>query len=388
MFLLFTFVVTLLAAREEPTHKKHTQRRDEENRLIGEETKTENPENQSESGMETNLFKSKSEPMLHTTSSQIDEEEESEAQPQLTSPNLNNTNQNAALLEPFIDEEESEITQSDRPQQVEVSGELVLEHNIEKEKEEHTIFPPDTRAVSLHIVRVNQLWNYVKSCFSLAQAMWRVCIVNFFSYLGWFTFLVYITTWVGENVFHGKSDEKEPSYNLYVKGVQFGSFGLAGFAGSSIIFSFMIPSLCHKIGFKATFFFSQLVLAGCLGATLFVKNKILALLLISTFGFPWAVSNTIPFALVATIANKDQKGTFMGLLNIFIVVPQLVMSSFGPVISILSNGNVAWTLMCGAISVLISAVMVWFLIIPPSILITKKRKKKKHNRLYLSHSIH
>ncbi|KAG2374048.1 hypothetical protein C9374_011127 [Naegleria lovaniensis] len=337
---------------------------------------------------QTNFRKSQSEPIqLGVTSSPTTNLMENSRE--LSNRQGNEYYQSSSLKRHFndeIDQEEMNPSQqepqsfsqegsnSQSPQTILVDATPILEHNLIKEKQEHTIFPPDARNVSLSGMKsARQLAQYLRAALHLPKAMWRVCLVNFFSWFGWFCFLVYITTWVGENVFHGNSDESSPAYALYVKGVQYGSFGLAGFAGSSIIFSLILPSLTHKLGFKWTFFIGQLSLALCLGSTLFVTNKILALLVITAFGFPWAVNGTIPFAIVATIAKKHEKGTYMGLLNIFIVVPQLVMSSVGPLISYISHGNVAWTLMVGAISVLVSSGLIYFLIIPKKI---ERRRKK------------
>ena len=41
---------------------------------------------------------------------------------------------------------------------------------------------------------------------NMPPSMTRVCIVQFFTWMGWFTYLLYITTWVGENIFHGDPD--------------------------------------------------------------------------------------------------------------------------------------------------------------------------------------
>ena len=40
----------------------------------------------------------------------------------------------------------------------------------------------------------------------MPSGMRRVCMVQFFSWIGWFTYLLYISTWVGENIFHGDGD--------------------------------------------------------------------------------------------------------------------------------------------------------------------------------------
>jgi len=45
---------------------------------------------------------------------------------------------------------------------------------------------------------------------------------------------------------------------------------------------------------------------------LWVKTKIVALILIACFGIPWAITMALPFSLVAQVANEKENGLYMG----------------------------------------------------------------------------
>ena len=47
---------------------------------------------------------------------------------------------------------------------------------------------------------------------------------------------------------------------------------------------------------------------------------------------PWAVFLVVPWALTAQLAPPDQRGLYMGGLNIFACVPQVLVSLSGPVL--------------------------------------------------------
>lgn len=220
----------------------------------------------------------------------------------------------------------------------------------------------------LHLFRV---------LFHLPKPMIRVCLVQFFNWFAWFTFLIYITVWVALDVFHGSPDENDPTYHLFENGVRYGSFGLAGFAGCSLLFSPFVPRLSSALGTRVIFFIGQFILATCLGLTFFIRDKYFAVALISVFGIPWSITNTIPFAITANVAQENEKGVYMGILNIFVVIPQLIMSGVGPLISHFSRGSVTATLATGGASALISCIFVIFLIVPPN----EHAKKQRESRI-------
>lgn len=54
----------------------------------------------------------------------------------------------------------------------------------------------------------------------MPTSMFRICLVQFFSWFGWFTFEIYITDWVGTDVFHGDAhgDKHSQQYKDYYTG--------------------------------------------------------------------------------------------------------------------------------------------------------------------------
>jgi len=208
-----------------------------------------------------------------------------------------------------------------------------------------------------------------KKIFTLPGTMLRVCLVQFFSWFAWFTFLIYITNWTAENVFGGSSQE-DPAHpelhELYLQGVQWGSFGLAGFALVSLLTSPFVPKLISIFGHRLVWCVGQTCLVVSLASTYFVTNRYVALAVISSFGLPWSVSMTVPFALTAILSPREETGVYMGILNIFVVIPQLIMAGLGPlIIHLAPKQNVAFPMMCGAIAAFISCFLVWIVRVKP-----------------------
>jgi len=211
---------------------------------------------------------------------------------------------------------------------------------------------------------VEIFWGIAK----MPNAMKRVCLVQFFTWVAWFTYILYITAWVGTDIFHGDPSSKDEALvALFNEGVRRAALGLAINAVVTVAVSLILPPLAARVGIKPCYCAGQLILAACLILTLFVKTEAGALTIIAFCGIPWAVVMVFPFTLVAMAVDESQAGTYMGVLNIFVVLPQLCVSlGIGQVVK-LFNGNLAAPLAVGGVSSLIAAGLVW-------ILVTKKEQ--------------
>ena len=68
-----------------------------------------------------------------------------------------------------------------------------------------------------------------------------------------------------------------------------------------------------------------LLLGCCLMGSLAVKpgQRAAAVAVLVATGVPWAVTQSVPYAVVAARAGPDERDRLLGLLNVFIVLPQL-----------------------------------------------------------------
>jgi len=199
--------------------------------------------------------------------------------------------------------------------------------------------------------------------FHMPPAVLRVCTVQFFAWVGWFTYIVYITDWMGEEIYHGDPKEGSPTKYLYDEGVRQGSLALTYNAAVTMAFSAILPYLISVLGIRLVYFVGNMMLGMCLISTIFIHNYIPATVVIALCGIPWAVTMALPFTIIGQCVDATQSGLYMGTLNIFVVLPQfLVAVSVGFLISAL-NHNIAVGLVAGGISALIAAVFVLRIIV-------------------------
>jgi len=227
------------------------------------------------------------------------------------------------------------------------------------------IFAKEISYNSTEKPKKNPFGAILKGILTMPKGMIRICAVQFFAWFAWFTFILYITTWVGENVFNGNPGADPSSVSLlkFQEGVRCGALGLTIFAAVTTVCSIIFPILSRYLGIKPIFFVCQLVLGACLLSTLWINSKEGALVIIAACGIPWTAVMIFPFAVVAMSVEESESGMYMGVLNIFVVIPQILVAvGIGFVINIF-DGDLVSALVSGAISAFLSSILVWTLVL-------------------------
>lgn len=115
-----------------------------------------------------------------------------------------------------------------------------------------------------------------------------------------------------------------------------------------------------KTGIKPIYCVAQVILAVCLLLPIWVTTEAEALVLIAGFGIPWAIVMVYPFTLVSYAVAESETGLYMGVLNIFVVLPQLLIALTIGFIMDWFGGNVASALATGGIFAFICRISLKF----------------------------
>lgn len=213
----------------------------------------------------------------------------------------------------------------------------------------------------------------------------RVFAIQFASWFGWFLFLFYATTYVGQLYVNPIFDEHrslsdDEINKKWVDATRIGTFALfinaiISFA-ASIILPLLIPSgketeasgdsdsgppwripfLKARVGTGLTlrrlWLLSHFLFAACMLSTFFISTTAAASVMTGVIGIPWAITSWAPWAFIAAeIGQQDndqsvspsshhdeestegedsgiagQAGIVLGLHNVFISLPQFVSS--------------------------------------------------------------
>lgn len=91
--------------------------------------------------------------------------------------------------------------------------------------------------------------------------------------------------------------------------------------------------------------------AGYLGISLAARTPTALYLFMIVVGIGWAATVSLPFAILSEKVSRDKMGTFMGIFNLSVVIPQLIVSwRFGRIIEHASDKNIIFLISAASLA--------------------------------------
>lgn len=196
----------------------------------------------------------------------------------------------------------------------------------------------------------------------LPHAMHSVLIVTTLTWLSWFPFFLFDTDWMGREVYHGDPTGDATEVAAYDQGVREGAFGLLLNSVVLLVGSFLIEPMCRKMGTRLVWAVSDFIVFACMASTAMISlvslrsysqgvqhmigsssTKIAALVVFAILGFPLAITYSVPYSVTAAVTadSGGGQGLAIGVLNLAIVIPQMIVSlGAGPWDALFGGGNV------------------------------------------------
>ncbi|XP_010540294.1 PREDICTED: sucrose transport protein SUC2-like [Tarenaya hassleriana] len=222
----------------------------------------------------------------------------------------------------------------------------------------------------------------------LKHPMWMLLIVTALNWIAWFPFLLFDTDWMGREVYGGNLDANADavSKKLYYAGVRMGTLGLMLNAIVLGFISLGVEWVGRKMGgAKRLWGVVNFILAICLAMTVLVTKqaeahwravgekvpptadvKAGALTIFAVLGIPQAITFSTPFALASIFSSSSGagQGLSLGVLNLAIVIPQMVVSLGGGLFDeMFGGGGNLPGFVVGAIAAALSGVLA-FTVLP------------------------
>lgn len=158
---------------------------------------------------------------------------------------------------------------------------------------------------------------------AMPDTMRKLAVIQFLSWFALFILWVYATPIVTQYHF-GTTDTTSVAYN---EGADYVGVLFAVYNGVAALYAFLIPALAKRIG-TARLHAVNLI-AGGLGYLSFwlIGDPQLLMLSMVGVGMAWASILSLPYSILCGALPPRKLGVYMGLFNIFIVLPQLVVAT-------------------------------------------------------------
>lgn len=203
----------------------------------------------------------------------------------------------------------------------------------------------------------SKLSDILQDIIHMPKTMKQLSVVQFFTWIALFGMWVFTTPAVAQHVFGLAVDDT--SSETYQKASDWVGIIFGVYNGVAMIYALFIPVIADKLGRKMTHSIS--VAAGGIGliSFYFIQDPMWLLLPMVGVGIAWGSILSMPYAILAPALPSRKTGVYMGIFNIFITIPQIVMGALGgPAVKRLFDSESIYALLFSGVFMIIAAISV------------------------------
>ena len=189
----------------------------------------------------------------------------------------------------------------------------------------------------------------------MPKTMKQLAVVQFFTWFALPCMWQFFGIAVARHVFLAPNEKSA----LFAQGTEWGGLCFAVYNVVCFVVAFLLPWLAKATSRKSVHMIA--LVCGGIGliSVYFLANKWLLFLSMAGVGVAWASILSMPYVILSTAVPPARMGVYMGVFNLFIVIPQIVMSLIVPnIFNNLLRGDPRNVVVLGGISLLIAAMSV------------------------------
>lgn len=206
-------------------------------------------------------------------------------------------------------------------------------------------------------LKENGLVVVMTDLFNMPLTMKQLAVVQFFSWFALFAMWIYTTAGVTSHVY-GTSDTTSALYN---EGANWVGILFAVYNGFAAVVAFGLPVLARVTNRRVTHMIALIAGGTGLVSIYLISNPVLLIIPMLGVGLAWASILAMPYAILTGSLPGNKMGTYMGIFNFFIVIPQIMAASvLGFLVKNFYGGRPIYALVTGGASMLIASVLILF----------------------------
>jgi maltose/moltooligosaccharide transporter len=212
-------------------------------------------------------------------------------------------------------------------------------------------------ALAIALARAGSATNMLSSIIGdfsgMPLLMKRLAVAQFFSWSALFIMWINTTPIVAHH-FYGAADATSP---LYQEGASWVDVLFATYNGVAAIAALtLLPFLSARIGQARTHIVGLICGAAGYASYFFMPDARWLIASEIGIGIAWASILAMPYAILASSLPQKKLGIYMGLFNVFVVMPQLlVATAMGSIMKRFFPGEPIWTMAFAAGTLLLAA---------------------------------
>lgn len=184
--------------------------------------------------------------------------------------------------------------------------------------------------------------------------MRRLAPVQMCSWFALFAMWTYTTAAVAQ-IHFGAKDTASDAFNA---GANWTGVLFAAYNAMTIFVALALPLLTRRLGLRGSHVVNLTL--GALGLLSFavIRDPLWLLASMAGVGFAWASILSVPYALLADSVPAERMGAYMGIFNLFIVIPQLLAAgALGFVLRRFFDSAPLAALVAGGVTLLVAALL-------------------------------
>jgi len=190
----------------------------------------------------------------------------------------------------------------------------------------------------------------------MPRTMKQLAVVQFFTWFALPCMWQFFGIAVARHVF-AAPNETSP---LFAQGTEWGGLCFAVYNVVCFVVAFLIPSIAKATSRKTVHMIA--LVCGGLGliSTLFIHDKWMLFASMVGVGIAWASILSMPYVILSVAIPPARMGVYMGVFNLFIVIPQVAMSLIVPnIFNNLLHGDPLNAVVLGGFSMIVAALTVF-----------------------------
>lgn len=188
----------------------------------------------------------------------------------------------------------------------------------------------------------------------MPKVMLKLGVVQFFSWFAFFTMWTYATPAITEHIFKA-TDTSSLAYNNAADSVgnYLGTYGLI-----SMFFALILAFVTSKVKINRKLVHMLSLISGGIGfiSIFYITEPWMLHLCFALVGIAWASILSMPYAMLSSSVDPNKMGIYMGIFNMFIVIPQIIASVGGITVTykFLFGEDVIYTMVLAGTSLILA----------------------------------